>query len=143
MAPQSPPNIIWLTTEDMGPQLNCYGFPLTRTPNIDRLAHEGVRFTRAFTTAPVCSSSRSAFNTGMYQTTIGAQHHRSHRKDGYRLPEGVKLVSERLRERGYFTCNVKGGGGTGKTDFNFTVERPFDGDDWRGRRPGQRTISGT
>lgn len=135
------PSIVWLTTEDMGPQLGCYGFPLTRTPNLDRLASEGVRFTRAFTTAPVCSSSRSAFNTGMYQTSIGAHHHRSHRADGYRLPDGVRLITEYLRERGYFTCNVRtaapGVMGTGKTDFNFQVDRPYDGDDWSQRRPGQ------
>ncbi len=134
----SPPNILWITTEDMGPELACYGYPLVRTPNIDRLAAEGVRFTQAFTTAPVCSSSRSAFNTGMYQTTIGAHHHRSHRKDGYRLPQGVRLVSERLQERGYFTANVVTEEfGTGKTDFNFTVHSPYDGKDWSQRRPGQ------
>ncbi len=135
------PNIVWLTTEDMGPQLGCFGFPLTRTPHLDRLASEGVRFTRAFTTAPVCSSSRSAFNTGMYQTTIGAHHHRSHRADGYRLPQGVRLITEYLREQGYFTCNVRtaapGVMGTCKTDFNFTVDRPFDGEDWNQRREGQ------
>src|SRR6185503_18856606 len=54
------PNIVWLTPEDHGPQLGCYGYPLVSTPNIDRLASEGVRFTRFFTTAPVCSASRSA-----------------------------------------------------------------------------------
>ncbi|MEK7405403.1 MAG: sulfatase [Acidobacteriota bacterium] len=139
--PAKLPNIVWLTTEDMGPQLGCYGFPLTRTPNLDRLAGEGMRFTRAFTTAPVCSASRSAFNTGMYQTATGTHHHRSHRKDGYLLPAGVRLVSDHLRERGYFTCNVKtaapGVTGTGKTDFNFTVQRPYDGDHWGQRRAGQ------
>ncbi|MBK9166801.1 MAG: sulfatase [Bryobacterales bacterium] len=135
------PNIVWIFGEDMGPQLGCYGYPLVTTPNLDRLAREGARFDRAFTTAPVCSASRSAFNTGVYQTTTGTHHHRSHRKDGYRLPEGVRLVSERLRDAGYFTANVlefaSGIGGTGKTDFNFTVDKPFDGTHWNQRKAGQ------
>jgi arylsulfatase A-like enzyme len=139
--PKKLPNIVWLTAEDMGPQLGCYGYPLVRTPNLDRLASEGARFTRGFMTAPVCSPSRSAFNTGMYQTTIGAHHHRSHRGDGYRLPEGVRLITDHLRGQGYFTANVRtaapGVTGTGKTDFNFAAKKPYDGDDWSQRRSGQ------
>lgn len=135
------PNVLWIIGEDLGPQLGCYGYPLVKTPNLDRLAGEGVRFTCAHTTGPVCSASRSAFNTGLYQTSIGAHHHRSHRKDGYELPEGVRLVSERFREAGYFTANVleiaPGVRGTGKTDFNFSAKRPFDGKHWRERRAGQ------
>jgi arylsulfatase A-like enzyme len=131
------PNIVWITSEDMGPQLGCYDFPLVRTPNLDRLAAEGARFTRAFTSAPVCSASRSAFNTGMYQTTIGAHHHRSHREDGYELPSGVRLVTDHLRDLGYFTANVKSMGGTGKTDFNFRADKPHDGDHWKQRKSGQ------
>ena len=131
---RKPLNILWLIGEDMGPQIGCYGYPQMRTPHIDKLASEGVRFTNAFTTAPVCSPSRSAWNTGMYQTAIGAHHHRSHRRDGYRLPDGVKLVSHRLREAGYFTANVLEGlpgfKGMGKTDFNFQAEEPFQGSHW-------------
>jgi arylsulfatase A-like enzyme len=137
----APPNILWLTGEDMGKQLGCYGFPQMRTPNIDRLAAEGVRFNNAFTTAPVCSASRSAFMTGVFQTTSGAHHHRSHRKDGYHLPTGIRLITDRFRDRGYFTCNVRevapGIGGTRKTDFNWAVEKPFDGDHWNQRAKGQ------
>ena len=59
------PNILWLIAEDMGPSLSCYGNKEVSTPNIDRLASEGVRYTRAYTTAPVCSASRSSFMTGM------------------------------------------------------------------------------
>ena len=77
------PNILWLIAEDLGPAMSCYGNKEVRTPHLDRLASEGARYTRAYTTAPVCSASRSAFMTGMYQTTIGAQNHRSHRGDGY------------------------------------------------------------
>ena len=79
--------------------------------------------------------------TGMYQTSIGAHHHRSHRVDGYRLPKGTKLITDRFREAGYFTCNVRevapGVTGAGKTDFNFTAEKPFDGTHWNQRASGQ------
>jgi uncharacterized sulfatase len=65
-APGAPkPNILWLIAEDLGPELGCYGTQQVWTPNLDRLAAEGVRYTRAYTTAPVCSASRSAFMTGM------------------------------------------------------------------------------
>ena len=138
---KSRPNILWLIGEDMCPDLGCYGNELVYTPNIDKLASQGVRFTNAFTTAPVCSASRSAFMTGMYQTTIGAHNHRSHRRDGYRLPPGVHLITDYFRKAGYFTANVTtaapGVKGTGKTDFNFTVENPFDGMDWNQREEGQ------
>ncbi|HSH93204.1 MAG TPA: sulfatase [Roseimicrobium sp.] len=131
------PNVLWLIAEDFGPELGCYGTTQVWTPNLDKLASQGVRYTRAFTTAPVCSASRSAFITGMYQTTIGAHHHRSHRDDGYQLPSGVKVVTDRLRDAGYFTANLRqlpaelGIKGTGKTDWNFTYTgKPFDTDKW-------------
>lgn len=138
---QDRPNILWILGDDLGPELGCYGHRLVQTPNVDRIAAEGALFTHCFTTAPVCSPARSAWNTGVYQTTIGAQNHRSHRKDGYRLPEGVRLVSHRLRDAGYFTANVTeiavGLRASGKTDFNFQVEKPFDGTHWRQRAQGQ------
>src|ERR1051326_6993316 len=59
-APSRRPNILWIIADDLGVELGCYGTPLMRTPNIDRLAQEGARFTRWFTTAPGCSPSRSA-----------------------------------------------------------------------------------
>jgi len=131
------PNILWLVGEDFGPHLGCYGTEQVWTPNIDRLAAEGVRYTRAYTTAPVCSVSRSAFMTGMYQTTIGAHNHRSHRDDGYRLPDGVRTAPDWFRDAGYFTANVRtfppsaNVKGTGKTDWNFNVKGPlFDSDRW-------------
>lgn len=135
------PNILWILAEDFGPDLGCYGNQLVRTPNIDRLASEGMRCTNAFVTAPVCSPSRSALITGMYQTSIDAHQHRSHRDDGYKLPEPIKIITEYFRAAGYFTANVTtpapGIKGTGKTDFNFNVEKPFDGTDWNQRKPGQ------
>lgn len=138
-AAQPKPNILWLIIEDTGPSAyGCYGNKLVRTPNIDRLAAEGTRFTRAYTTAPVCSPSRSAFMTGMYATTIGAHNHRSHRDDGFALPAGVRLLHEWLRDSGYFSANVVqmpdgfGFKGTGKTDWNFTSPQRggFDSTRW-------------
>jgi arylsulfatase A-like enzyme len=136
------PNILWILGDDLGPQLGCYGDPLTRTPNSDRLAHEGVRFTHCFTTAPVCSAARAGWNTGVYQTTTDTHNHRSHRQDGYKLPESVELVSHRLHDAGYFTANVTeispGLRASGKTDFNFNPRRPaFDGTHWNQRAKGQ------
>lgn len=131
------PNILWLVAEDMGPALGCYGQKEVSTPNLDKLAREGVRYTRAYTTAPVCSASRSAFMTGMYQITIGAHNHRSHRDDGFALPDGVKPIPSWMREAGYFTANIVdlpaecGFKGSGKTDWNFTPpQKPFDGKSW-------------
>ena len=131
------PNILWLIAEDFGPHLGCYGEKHVATPNLDGLAARGVRYANFFTTAPVCSPSRSAFTTGMYQTTIGAHNHRSHRDDGYQLPEGVRVLTDWLRDGGYFTANLRelpaevGFRGSGKTDWNFTYEgQPFDSDKW-------------
>jgi arylsulfatase A-like enzyme len=132
------PNILWLIAEDMGPDaVGCYGGAQVWTPNLDKMAADGVRYTRAFTTAPVCSASRSAFMTGMYQTTIGAHNHRSHRDDGYKLPDGVRVLTDRMRDAGYFTANIVnfpahfGFKGTGKTDWNFTYEgKRFDSREW-------------
>lgn len=139
---QDRPNILWILAEDLGPELACYGYPLVSTPNLDRLAAGGVRFSQCHTTAPVCSASRSGFNVGLYQTTTGTHQHRSHRKDGYQLPAGARLVSHRLREAGYFTANVlefaPGLRGQGKTDFNFQIdEKPFEGTHWNQRAAGQ------
>jgi arylsulfatase A-like enzyme len=137
------PNILWILMEDVGPEMACYGEPMVSTPNIDRLAREGVRFTNAHTTSPVCSPSRSALITGMYQTTIGAHQHRTFERKP--LPPGVDVVTNYLRKAGYFTV-ISGAGpgkksagatGSGKTDFNFLIDKPFDGYDWNQRQPGQ------
>lgn len=134
------PNILWLTSEDTSPDHHCYGNELVKTPNIDKLASEGALYTNAFVTGPVCSASRSGFMTGMYQTSIGAHNHRSHRNDGYTLPEPVKVITEYFREAGYFTCNCDGLDyeKPGKTDWNFKPKvKAFDGTDWSQRKPGQ------
>ncbi len=134
------PNILWIIAEDFSPDLGCYGEPVVHTPRLDALAAQGVRYDHCCVTAPICSIARSALMTGMYQTSIGAHHHRSHRDDGYKLPEGVRPFTALLREAGYHTSNLKDTpvGGRGKTDFNFNLdEPPFDGADWIERKEGQ------
>ena len=81
------PNVVWIVSDDLGPELGCYGYPDVATPNLDRLAKEGTRFTHAFSTAPVCSASRTAFQTGLYQTTVGGHHHDT--RDKKPLPDFV------------------------------------------------------
>jgi N-sulfoglucosamine sulfohydrolase len=129
------PNILWLVGENIDLDLGCYGRTLVSTPNLDRLAAEGVRYTRVFATAPVCAPSRSAFMTGQYQTSTGTHPMRSHRDDAFRLPPGVRPLTHWLKDAGYFTANIKTIGtevvGTGKLDLNFVNEGPiFESDDW-------------
>jgi N-sulfoglucosamine sulfohydrolase len=135
-APTRRPNILWFIAENISPaDLGCNGESQVRTPNFDRLAREGMSYSRVFATAPVCSASRSAFMTGMYQTTIGAHNARSHRDDHFALPEGVRPITSRMHDAGYFTANVATMDGqpigTGKVDLNFAVDRTlFDSSEW-------------
>lgn len=137
------PNILWIIPENVCLDFGCYGGKHVATPNIDRLASQGVRYTSVFSTAPVCSASRSAFITGMYQTTIDAQHARSHRGDGFPLPSGVKPITYLLRDAGYTTINLKTIGervvGTGKIDLNLDVgPQLWDASsDWTAVAPGK------
>ena len=119
------PNIVWISNEDMSPHLGAYGDALARTPALDRLARESIRYTNAFSTAPVCAPSRAAIITGMYQTTLGAQHMRTTEDRVPELPGPylavppfyVKAFPEYMRAAGYFTSN------RAKTDYQFGV--PF------------------
>ncbi len=131
------PNILWIYGEDLSPDLGCYGTPAVATPNIDRLADEGTRFSNAFVTCPVCSPSRSALITGTYQTHFDAHNHRSNRDKPLR--SDMKLVTDCFREAGYYTSNNPGPpyNRRGKTDFNFKRNNPFDGIDWRERADGE------
>lgn len=155
------PNVLWFIVDDMSASFSCYGETAIQTPHVDRLAREGTKFARAFTTAPVCSPCRSAFITGMYQTTIGAHQHRSGRgEEKIHLPEGVVPVPALFQKAGYYTCigsglpavgrdgkakgkkkGADGSGGAkglGKTDYNFEWDEGiYDGNDWTGRKPGQ------
>lgn len=127
--PARKPNILWLVGENLCHDLGCYGAKGVHTPNLDQLAAEGVRYTRVFATNPACAPSRSAFFTGMYQTSTDTHPMRSHRSDDFRLPEGVRPVTQRLHEAGYYTANIKTVGresvGTGKLDLNFVNEGPI------------------
>ena len=135
--PAERPNVVWITCEDMSPNLGCYGDTYAVTPNLDRLAARGVRYTRAFTHAGVCAPSRSGLITGMYPTSLGSHHMRCTTT----LPDFVKCFPEYLREAGYFCTNQS------KTDYNFPVP-PGAWDvpggakaHWRNRKPGQPFFS--
>ncbi len=141
--PKEPPNIVWIVSEDQSDHYGPYGETLAKTPNIDRMASEGAMFTRAFVTAPVCSPSRSALITGMYQTTVGVHNHRSGRGERkIHLPDDVVPIPEILREAGYYVTNgayrEPGKLTRGKTDYNFEFDEDlYDGADWSGRSDDQ------
>lgn len=117
------PNILWVSFEDTSPLYRCYGDPVARTPNLDRLAREGCLYTNAYSTAGVCAPARSAIITGMYPVSVGSHHQRtSHQHPAtpelptpYEvvLPPCVKCFPEYLRAQGYYCCNNE------KTDYQF------------------------
>ena len=130
------PNILWITSEDNSPYLGCYGDPLAQTPNLDRLAVEGVRFTHAYANAPVCSAARATLITGMYGISLGIFHHRS----GHPVPDTIKPYPEYLREIGYYCTN------NSKKDYNFKNDKnAWDESSnkahYRKRKPGQPFFS--
>jgi arylsulfatase A-like enzyme len=136
------PNILWVVGENLDLDLGCYGQKDVHTPNLDRLAAEGVRYTNVFSTSPVCAPSRSAFMTGMYQTSTDTHPMRSHRDDDFRLPTGVRPLTHWLQDAGYFTANITHIGerevGTGKLDLNFVNEGPiYQSDDWSALKQNQ------
>lgn len=126
---QEKPNIIWLMAEDMSLDLECYGMKGVKTPNLNKMAEEGVKFENCFVTNPICSPSRSAMLTGTHQVKINAHHHRSNRD--LPLDEGFKPFTYWLRKAGYTTIlghhGVMGKGR--KIDANFKHEAigPWDG----------------
>ena len=123
------PNILWIYLEDVSGWFSCYGDKVIKTPHIDSLAKEGIRFNRFYTSAGVCSAMRSGTIIGMMQTSIGAHQHRSCRAtfrgqsmgeyDKNVLPDGVELVPKIFRDAGYYSFNE----GTGKDDFNFEFDQ--------------------
>ncbi len=131
-ASKTQPNILWVSCEDISPDLGCYGDSYAVSPNIDKLAAQGVRYTNVFAHAGVCAPARSGIITGMYPTTIGTHHMRCKGVP----PAYVKCFSEYLRAAGYYcTNNVK-------TDYQFDPP-PSAWDEssrkahWRGRAEGQ------
>jgi uncharacterized sulfatase len=101
------PNIIWIVLDDAGPAIGAGGDRQAVTPNIDRIAREGVRFTRAFTHAAACAPSRSGLIAGMYPTSMGSHHMRS------LLAAPPDPFMKLLRQAGYYVA------WPGKMDFNF------------------------
>lgn len=145
-----PLNILWISLEDTTPRFGCYGDPLARTPNLDRLAAEGTIFRNAFSTAGVCAPSRVSIITGMYAPSIGAQHMRTATSNPaspgmpgpYEAvpPHYVKCFTESLRMAGYYCSN------NGKTDYQFNSPVTAWDDNtsqahWRNRKPGQPFFS--
>ncbi len=114
------PNILWITAEDMSLELGCYGDTYARTPNIDRFAAQGIRYTRAFAESPVCAPSRSTLITGMHNGPLGTSQMRSN----HRIPSFVRGFPALLREAGYYTTN------NSKTDYNLAAEKAFINDAW-------------
>jgi len=114
------PNILWLSCEDISPNLGCFGDPHAVTPNLDRLASEGILYKNAFTVAPVCAPNRSSIITGVYQTTLGTHHMRSGGEGTERsikpiLPAYIRCFSEYFREAGYYCTN------NSKEDYQFNT----------------------
>lgn len=135
------PNILWIVVDDMSCNFGYQGQALVDTPHVDRLAKEGVVFSNAYVTAAVCSSSRSAMITGMYQTSIGAHNHPSGRGVVKQyLPEPVRMMPELLKEAGYYTSNTSiSFKNFGKADYDFVwnPKEIYDAPDWSGRKAGQ------
>lgn len=103
------PHILWIVFEDISPNIGAYGDAYAATPNLDRLARESVRFTRAFSHSGVCAPARSTLITGMYPPAIGTHHMRSSGVP----PDYVRGFTEYLREAGYYVSNHS------KTDYNW------------------------
>jgi len=128
-----PPNIVWISTHDINPDLGCYRgvWPTATaaaTPRLDALAADGLRFDQAFATAPVCAPSRSSVMTGCFPTSIGTHAMRSKAVP----PPDVRLLSEHFRQAGYYCTNAS------FTDFQVPVPGTAFDDcsptaHWRGR----------
>lgn len=127
------PNILWITCEDISPNLGCYGDTQAITPNLDRLAERGLLYSHAYAPAGVCAITRSAIISGMYSSSIGTQHMRSTAT----LSKVTQPFTIYLRRAGYFCTNQS------KQDYNFKT--PDDAWDigkgskahWKHRKPGQ------
>ncbi len=126
------PNILWITTEDIGPQLACYGDIYAQTPNLDAFAAKGQMFLKAWSNAPVCAPARTTIISGMYPTSTGSEHMRS----SVPMPAGAQLYPTLLRAAGYYCTN------NAKTDYNLQApDELWDESSkkahWKNRKDGQ------
>ena len=126
------PNILWLTCEDIGPNLHACGDEYSTTPNLDRLANRGCLYNNAWSNAPVCAPARTTIISGVYATATGAEHMRSMT----RMPDGWKMFPSYLRDAGYYCTN------NAKEDYNLekppgTWDESSRSGHWRNRKPGQ------
>lgn len=131
-AAPSRPNILWITSEDNGPQLGCYGDDYADSPNIDALAAQGMRYLNCWSNAPVCAPARTTIVSGCYPPSLGAHHMRSE----VPLPAEFKLYPELFRQAGYYCSN------NSKQDYNLQVPKDLwdessNSAHWRKRKPGQ------
>jgi uncharacterized sulfatase len=129
-AAQDRPNILWITCEDISPNLGCYGDAYARTPNLDAFAKQGLRYTKAFAPIGVCAPSRSTLILGVMAPTVGSQLMRCQTK----LPGAIRPFPAYLD--GYYRANNV------KTDYNFEAPKgSWDESSgkahWRNRKPGQ------
>lgn len=102
------PNILWITSEDNGLELGCYGDKYATSPHIDALAKIGMKYQYCWSNAPVCAPARTTIISGMYPTSLGAEHMRSYLP----MPAGIKMYPQYLREAGYYCTN------NSKEDYN-------------------------
>jgi arylsulfatase A-like enzyme len=102
------PNILWITSEDNGPHLGCYGDEFATTPHLDALARRGTLYRNVWSAAPVCAPAPTAIISGMYPSSLGAEHMRSL----VALPDSMKMYPQHLREAGYYCSN------NSKEDYN-------------------------
>jgi uncharacterized sulfatase len=131
-AEEPKPNILWLTSEDHGPHMGCYGDKYATTPNVDRLAAMGMIYTHAWSCAPVCAPARTTIISGMYPPSTGAEHMRSL----VAYPRDKQMFPQLLRAAGYYCTN------NAKEDYNLAKPgQVWDNSSarahWRGRKPGQ------
>ena len=126
------PNILWISSEDHGPQMGCYGDTFATTPNVDQLAARGMLFKHAWSAAPVCAPTRTTIITGLFAPALGAEHMRSE----VPMPAGQKMFPQFLREAGYYCSN------NSKEDYNVTKpgqvwDQSSTKAHWKNRAPGQ------
>ena len=126
------PNILWITSEDHGQQMGCYGDALARTPNVDALAAKGMLFRNVWSNAPVCAAARTTIISGLLAPSLGAEHMRSE----VAMPVNLRMYPQHLREAGYYCTN------NSKEDYNLTKPGQVWDDSsakaqWRNRPAGK------